>query len=507
MQRFIREHMQGILAPFGEHVSELDSKVQALQLQLNRVSTKADRHQQRLSEHDDEIGTLQHELSDLTPAMAGCKSELERMAQDIGALQVSKTAQQEKLDKCDDRVDSTRDSVQALRESLEDSDASLHKLQLKQWETTNIVERVSNVMEQVQVTNATLDAKMFSLAKGHQTTSDQLRQDIENVCEALKRQKKESSEVLSGLDQWIKDLRQSIQQNSDKLNDQAEAMREQGRIMEEHFQEQGQEHKEAMEKLAKTTRRPSVAAGGEPLSPMSPTSPDGGRRASQAQQEIVSLGARLNTAEDTLHQLQSDLARQISAGLPSRVDDLDKQVRKALDATEKHAESIGRTEEALKADKDRLMRVDQEVQGVTLKANHLDERAVLVEGKVDELVRSERDHRRKLEQHKDEMESLGERQQELRSSAKKIVAAVQDVQGDVDQIKDKVGEHAAALELAHEYIQGVGRGFQDTHRQVLSGGNGMLPPASAREPRMLPSLPTRPVSAGTASRKVRVPHD
>eukprot|EP00444_Apocalathium_aciculiferum_P037153 CAMPEP_0183482478 /NCGR_PEP_ID=MMETSP0370-20130417/176734_1 /TAXON_ID=268820 /ORGANISM="Peridinium aciculiferum, Strain PAER-2" /LENGTH=245 /DNA_ID=CAMNT_0025675663 /DNA_START=1 /DNA_END=738 /DNA_ORIENTATION=+ len=60
---------------------------------------------------------------------------------------------------------------------------------------------------------------------------------------------------------------------------------------------------------------------------------------------------------------------------------------------------------------------------------------------------------------------------------------MQSLQGELNATNSSVGQLSVSLDLAHEYFQGVTKGFQDTHKSVIAGQHGMLPPKGGVAPR------------------------
>jgi len=79
--------------------------------------------------------------------------------------------------------------------------------------------------------------------------------------------------------------------------------------------------------------------------------------------------------------------------------------------------------------------------------------------------------------------------------------------GNVEELSTVFGELQGAmikigtrLELAHEYFNGMSKGFQDTHKRVSSGLDGMIAPKVMSARKVLPEIPgSRPASEQSRS--------
>merc|ERR1740121_3371633 len=224
------------------------------------------------------------------------------------------------------------------------------------------------------------------------------------------------------------------------------------------------------------------------------------RRSAAGAGDVASLGQRVRKVEDDLHQLSTEVARELPAGLLTRVDQMDLKLNRNASECGKISrisEALVRTDEAVADAQGTVARIELRVGGLELKTDRLEERAGTLEARAEGLARQEREGRRSLDERRGELERT-------------VADALRDLKGltvDLGKTKEAMTEQGALLDLAHEYIHGLGCGVQDTHRQVLSGANGMLPPMSARGgERTLPGLPKpRPMSSG--ARRVRAPHE
>merc|ERR1712083_405681 len=76
-------------------------------------------------------------------------------------------------------------------------------------------------------------------------------------------------------------------------------------------------------------------------------------------------------------------------------------------------------------------------------------------------------------------------------------AVVQHLHGDLGTTKGGLEKTAVRLDLAHEYIHGMSRGLQETHKLSLAGQDGMLAPKhgiNRTQPLPMIGAPGRPSS-------------
>lgn len=87
-------------------------------------------------------------------------------------------------------------------------------------------------------------------------------------------------------------------------------------------------------------------------------------------------------------------------------------------------------------------------------------------------------------------------QVQMNGDLKDTSAGLQKLTGTVGATLVEVGQVSSRLEVAHEYLDGLSRGVQDTHRHAMAGTSGMLPP-KAPQTWELPGIPTSaaPISA------------
>jgi len=77
---------------------------------------------------------------------------------------------------------------------------------------------------------------------------------------------------------------------------------------------------------------------------------------------------------------------------------------------------------------------------------------------------------------------------------------MQSLQGELNATNSTVGQLSVSLDLAHEYFQGVTKGFQDTHKRVIAGQDGMLPPKGGVAPRFYGAGATKTLPVISAPR-------
>merc|ERR1712064_245490 len=82
-------------------------------------------------------------------------------------------------------------------------------------------------------------------------------------------------------------------------------------------------------------------------------------------------------------------------------------------------------------------------------------------------------------------------QMQTRKDLSNTNSHVQALNGELGTTCDGVAKIASGLDVANEYLHGLSSGFQDAHRCVMDGQDGLLPPISDKR-EVLPKLSPRP---------------
>jgi chromosome segregation ATPase len=82
--------------------------------------------------------------------------------------------------------------------------------------------------------------------------------------------------------------------------------------------------------------------------------------------------------------------------------------------------------------------------------------------------------------------SLSQTEQNIQGSS----VLLQGLRSEFNSERDTLGKLAARVDQCYKYFSGLGKGLQDTQRQILSAENGMLPPKMGGM--LLPSIPVAP---------------
>merc|ERR1711953_1251776 len=96
-----------------------------------------------------------------------------------------------------------------------------------------------------------------------------------------------------------------------------------------------------------------------------------------------------------------------------------------------------------------------------------------------------------------ELDRTRENHQQMTKTLGQTKLDLRNLSGEVGSTKTGVANMNMRLDLAHEYIDGIGQGIRGTHQHVLSGSGGMLPPKGVQS-RTLPALSHVGPSAGVS---------
>lgn len=466
MKSFIEQHLLCLLRPTAEHVRELTDTLSTLQKDFNLQGAVVDRCVSRLDQHEQRISTLSDESIEsdkrMKKGLADASNQLVEKAKSLRA-----------------RMD---DIGSKLEEQLQDANSRLEMLQMS-WNTSDAniaqLQKGANEQKADSISFAATLSQMDKLLEGwrheHLGMSDRL--------EHTKRQGEDMSHLLKKLEMNTTSQYKKLSESINRLNNKQlpvleakmsslkDAMGEQDRQLGSHSDEvkglaaelkamQGdlkEEIKTNKEQEA-TMRKLNVRQAIDVLF----------QRIEKANEDCANLLTELQeeegamrTVQATVEKINTDLARQSSdlSFLDKTQQSLGFQFRDASDRLKKQETENG----------------------------HLKERTEKAEIDIRNLMSYKKDSQIKADAQTVSLEKLAARQGASESRLDNTDGQLRNLREELTANDEATQKTAISLDLAHEYLTGVSKGFQNAHKQVLCGQEDMLP--YKQKPRTLPSLP------------------
>jgi len=462
MSSFVQRAMMNIMAPMVKRIEDLEDTAAYHAYELKDAHDKVESATQRLGHHDRNIGTLEGD-------MIRTKTELQRAHELIcegSERHASLESDHDATRATTNRLDAGHKSMSSLladqQRLHEDLDGRCRQLQLMLSETNIAHLNINDKLQEVKNRLEGFSDRHAELVKSAQ----ELKQADEASKAALKR-------INSQVEKHRRDAERTFLQIDDRSKNMELAV----------VEVQGIEEKaaKAIKAIRQDVDRNRIIIDqlmGEDgkLGSMSATS---GPKPSDVQ-------GRVNKMEEMVGKLAGALSSDKS-GMLHHFQQLRDTVALTSATAAKNASDYEHLDKAIKSQDHRLYKVEQ--------------RCGLMEGRADKLKdqveRQDADFRNqlgntqaslqsKLDTHAHEQAKTNERINQGSSRVDCLQNSLDNMKLELAGTNSAVGRLGQSLDLAHEYVQGMSKGLNDTPKRVHGDGVPSPPigrPMSARGPR------------------------
>lgn len=224
----------------------------------------------------------------------------------------------------------------------------------------------------------------------------------------------------------------------------------------------------------------------------------------------TTVNERLKVAEAVIAKMETTISREVETNIPRAVKDLTTAIERHSFSIGTHSTNIRSLEAGQLAHDERISEFGERILSLESREEELVKRANLASDNLRDLDSSYKTAETRIDNHRVEIEKLEAYSSKTRKELGQTSSDVKSLYGDLGVTKGGLEETAMRLDLAHEYIYGMSKGLQETHKRSLAGQDGMLQPRPGfNKTRPLPSIttPGRPMSAerGKASPLPRSP--
>lgn len=461
MQRFIQQHVLSILQPIAEHVRELQEETQQQAKDLAVTDAKVEKAHGRLDSHDQLIAALEEKIKSTKEDLARAQVEIVDLGRHQKVLEADGLATKDALGRAEGRLETTNSAVAALQKSLEETDASAHKEQVKLSQTAKLAGRLESGLAELRESHSGLCDRHLNLARGHQHTlqdCESAHQGLSRLAAKLQTQKTEAEEAMAAALARTDNLEHHLAQLRGDVGT----------------------HSKAIDFASDDVRRLSHNVG-ELQSRM---------KVLQVEDDSgAKMQSRLGKFEEILAKVSRDLATELEKDNGGRLHELSLRVNRVVADASRHGAEI-RGLDATQA------RHDEQLRGMELhtweletKGCKLRQRADAADSQLGSITSQQKQAALKLDMQTIALERTRAQQQQMTKEISDASTAVDSLGAEVGSARAGLLGVADRINLAHEYIEGVGRGFQDTHKHVLAGSGGMLAPKGTLG-RKLPDIST-----------------
>mmetsp|Transcript_76019 Transcript_76019/g.211224 ORF Transcript_76019/g.211224 Transcript_76019/m.211224 type:complete len:551 (-) Transcript_76019:117-1769(-) len=473
MKSFVEQYLVSLLRPTSQHIRELQDTVSDLKTEVRKYATAQNTSCARIDQHGKELVDIRRLATDTGQKI--------RLSRDEFTKKVDQSAKHilVKLDethsKCNTHIDDVAAKLERLQGTVQAIDGNVGTLQ----------ENLRGTKDHVT-----------SLAGGIKKIEDCIegwRHEHLGLCERINQTRTQgtlSQQQLRKLETKVEGQNFEFTKNFARLDKHAQEL-ERGLTLCEQSSTGHMERLEACNSAVKMAKDEASILREE---------------LSLGKKSNVAILQKLDAWETmafTAMRLDKDVAQlQKEFNVAEHVvRDLASQVQENKEKLDRHAGDIGRIEpfqlNLYSECKDLANRFakseDQQVS--------LEKRANSTDTSIRQLQAFQTDSTRRLDALTSRSEQTDSR---LCDTERRIFAAetgVTSLNSEMAASGEVVRKTAMDIDLAHEYLHGMSKGFQQAHEQVLHGRNEMLPYKKGA-PQKLPSMPTsRPQSASVGGRR------
>eukprot|EP00450_Noctiluca_scintillans_P024343 CAMPEP_0194513130 /NCGR_PEP_ID=MMETSP0253-20130528/45321_1 /TAXON_ID=2966 /ORGANISM="Noctiluca scintillans" /LENGTH=493 /DNA_ID=CAMNT_0039356651 /DNA_START=23 /DNA_END=1504 /DNA_ORIENTATION=+ len=473
MQMFIQQHMMNILSPIAEHVRGLQAQVDQILHDVPRMNGDMEKHEHRLDHCEQKLTHLWTNLMQSNARVDGLRNDLMKLAEECHTLEAQHEVTKAALSRADGVLQATASSALELKQNLKNSDAHIRMLQIASAETNkHLTEGLEPGLQQVREFHDALNERQLDVIQDLQQTrqfSKTTNEALKEFMKTFEQQRKDDSkrfgrlaDQTTCLDAGLADVNHRLQTQCDHLSTTNTDVRQLKASLEQTtgaLQGLDSQHSETVRAVQDTMSRMSKAEEG-------------------ITQGSMNLSSEKNYLLDLVQDQGTKLGRTIQD-----VSTLDSAQRSHLE---------------------HLQTIDHRTSGLELRAKKSDEQS-------DSLDRHLKGLGVWQSKAMDEIDSLQTEHKKtamhLHTTSRALDVACSKLHGvscDLDTTNDNMGRMGQRVDLAHQYFGGLSKGFQNTHKRVVAGEDGMLPPKVGSGLFSLPSIsaasprnPTSPRTPGT----------
>jgi len=461
MQDFVRLHMISILQPFAAGVQELRDKVEQLTGDLYQGHEAGNRHESRLDRLEQQLLALQASTAEAREWQGKVQVELASARKEKNRLDGNHEMTKASLGKTKETIGDVSSSVEALQQLLKDSTDRIGNLERglidSEKKVTELLEARLNRQGKVCKDLGERQADISKLCEQAKTLAQNANASIKRLTNSSESHQQEDVNSFASLREWVTNLESKLQDVARDLHQQSENTTSTYRDVQhlktwtEQLVDVKQLHAQQLETIS------SLQAQSQQLE--------------RAEMDIT----QMKNDAITERQLQNVELNNLEQRIQQNLSD----VIKWKDTQKAHYDLISSTGRRL-----------SELESGQIQ---LTERSDTSERKLQSLDSWRHDATEKLASHESGLDSVRSdllHTYEGIESASAGLRSLRSERCDDHELLEKLGSR---LELCHKYFSGLGKGLQDTRRQIVNGDTGMLPSKTGGA--LLPAIPQSPRTA------------
>jgi len=471
MQKFIEQSISCILDPialqvefFHQTAEQLGRSAVAADARIEEILLRLGRHDQFLLETEVNLAQkvdvvkLRREIEGL-----GFGAKMDR-------LESGQRSLEEHSSSVDQRLATLDSALQGLRLNLDEGDANTHRLQLKVWHATNLGQRLEATMAEVKDEQSELGSRHHGLVRTLQQMKEQLEAKISGFGKLVSDCQTQSDEV-----------KQLMVEHSRRIGHNEELLA----AVPNHKDDFASVHKEV------NLVRSGLSSAKEQLNTMvsmGQRSSDIVRRL-QGIEEIVEKNKKTSDKEMRESQHDAEIAACETRAVRGDLSDC-RETTRTLEAARQSSDEW-------------LQQLERRCADLTAKQDRTSNKAEMNEVALNQVQELQRDCDGKADANGVDVDQVKSHQQRSNRALTEMDLTVQSVRTELAATTEGVAKIVAHLDLAHDYLHGLSKGFQESSKKSMKDQDVRQSPkdvAKGRAP--LPTLSTprpRPLSATLTS--------
>jgi chromosome segregation ATPase len=472
IQDFVRVHMMSILHPFAEHVRELQMQMGQLSEKASNTSVEVDQHKTKLHHHEAQLSATFSNIRESKEQAQAICSDLAGTQRELSELQTAHNKTKASLGKTETEIQMQTSMLQTLKKDCQDTSSKVDDLLSSSADlTTRLGENVEKRLD-----------CMHDFCKDVQDRQVDMQK-------ALEHSKRDSETLARRLDMIMQSCSQK--READVANFEALAKDLDG--LEAKLTDASGNIEEHTNKFG------SMSAKIENLrqSIMELVRPD------QLQVPLDELRHSLDELEVRAHKSEESIADIIFDSTSERRS-LENSIRKVDQKVEKAASDVLHLEENKELVSNSLHSMGQRSANLESKQLKFREHVDAIEQEMSCFTAWQKETAETLVDHASRLDQGRSGIQQAHNLLDINNTSISSLKRDVGAAHEALSTLTVRLDICYKYFQGLGKGLQDTHRHVLAGEGGMLPPKSDFG-MALPVLPRTPRTVPPASPRRRGP--
>lgn len=460
MKIFIQEHMTSILQPLAERVTDLSRNLQKTMEDLSLSNDKVERNTDHLHDHDQKIFGLNQGMNRSSEDLKVLRMEMN----DLGSKQTSQEGELDLLGatmrKVEGLLGAHSSAARDFEKSLEDMDGRLRQLQLSHSEQNILHMSFSDRLNEIKNFCEGLNDRHLESIKGLQ----EAKQADENTRNTLKRhinssdrQKKDDLRSLQLLDERTKAVEAMLLDQNHKIELQGKTVRSTELQM-----------KQVVGDIEQVT---GVHSSME----------------SKSRSPTEMLGVRLHRVEESLANVSKREAADFTS-MRAQIKDVQDQATRTGSEIEKNNANLDSLAKQVKTHEDRLFRHEDRILAHDAGITRLQKQANQAQADIQHLQNLERELSNQIQMQATEIKKTNMHATKTDEDLESTNRELSDLRDDLQIASTNIEKTSSRMELAHEYLNGLAKGFQDTHKRVTIGADGMVQPKHVQR-KMLPEIP------------------